>query len=149
MCGASLEDYGQRLMLLDTSPPNVVNDETINQLYNITDVGINTSDGEGYGLCQLEHLYTGAPQVVTDAGSYRSFLNNDVADLVPANGRMYHSGGMPLGFWVPTFDPEAIAASMRQVAETLPERKKAIAAYDFKSWASVCDAWLEDVLTHS
>jgi hypothetical protein len=147
--GLAPEDFVQRLMLIDTAPPNVVSDETINQLYNITDIGINTSDGEGFGLCQLEHLYTGAPQVVTNVGSYDSFLNRDVADLIGSNGRVYQAGGMPLGFWSPTFDPDVVADKMRTVAETIPERKKAIAAYDFKSWASVCDAWLEDILTLS
>lgn len=147
--GLAPDDFGQRLMLIDTSAPNVVSDETINQLYNITDVGINTSDGEGFGLCQLEHLYTGAPQVVTDVGSYRSFLNDSVADLVPSNGRMYHAGGMPLGFWVPTFDADTLAGHMLKVATSIPERKRAIVDYNFKSWASVCDGWLEDLLTQS
>jgi len=147
--GLAPEDFGQRLMLIDTSAPNVVSDETINQLYNITDVGINTSDGEGFGLCQLEHLYTGAPQVVTDVGSYRSFLDDGVADLVPSNSRVYHAGAMPLGFWVPSFDADVLAERMQKVATSIPERKKAITAYNFKSWASVCDAWLEDVLTQS
>jgi hypothetical protein len=97
----------------------------------------------------LEHLYTGAPQVVTDVGSYRSFLNSSVASLVGSNGRVYQAGAMPLGFWAPTFDPDYIAEAMKNTAESIPEKKKAIAAYDFKSWASVCDAWLEDVLTLS
>ena len=145
--GLAPEDFGQRLMLIDTSAPNVVSDETINQLYNITDVGINTSDGEGFGLCQLEHLYTGAPQVVTDSGSYRSFLNDRVADIIPGDGRTYQPGNMPLGFWAPTFNPDTIAERMQKVATSLPERKKAIAEHPFKSWASVCDEWLEDILT--
>jgi hypothetical protein len=68
------EEFKTRLMIVDTTPPNTLPDEIINQIYNLTDIGINTSDGEGFGLCQLEHLYTGAPQVVTDVGSYRSFL---------------------------------------------------------------------------
>jgi hypothetical protein len=147
--GLSLEDFGTRLMLIDTAPPNVVSDETINQLYNITDVGINTSDGEGFGLCQLEHLYTGAPQVVTDSGSYRSFLDSSVSSLIGRNGRVYHAGSMPLGFWAPTFDPDVVAEHMRKVAESLPEKRKAIETYNFKSWASICDAWLEDILTLS
>ena len=72
-----------RLVLIDTSPPNIVGDEGINQLYNAADIGINTSDGEGFGLCQLEHLYTGAPQVVTDVGSFRTFLTEDTAVFIP------------------------------------------------------------------
>ena len=37
---------------------------TLNKLYNMCDVGINTGLGEGFGLCQAEHAITGAPQIV-------------------------------------------------------------------------------------
>lgn len=37
---------------------------TLNMIYNICDVGINTGLGEGWGLCQTEHAATGAPQIV-------------------------------------------------------------------------------------
>jgi hypothetical protein len=77
--------------------PNVIADDGINQLYNVADIGINTSDGEGYGLCQLEHLYTGAPQVVTDVGAYSDFLDTELPSFVPGDFYVYHAGGMPLG----------------------------------------------------
>jgi glycosyltransferase involved in cell wall biosynthesis len=72
-------EYGSRILFIDSASQNIIPDDGINMLYNITDIGINTSDGEGYGLCQLEHMYTGSPQVVTDIGSYRSFLDEKVA----------------------------------------------------------------------
>lgn len=62
--------YIRNLVLIDSSGQGLIDDEGINQLYNVSDIGINTSDGEGYGLCQLEHMYTGAPQIVTDIGTY-------------------------------------------------------------------------------
>ena len=40
--------------------------EQLNLLYNCCDVGINTSDREGWGLVSLEHAATGVPQVVPD-----------------------------------------------------------------------------------
>ena len=36
----------------------------LNLIYNVCDVGINTSMGEGWGLTNMEHAITGAPQVV-------------------------------------------------------------------------------------
>lgn len=36
----------------------------LNQIYNATDVGINTSLGEGWGLTNVEHAVTGAAQIV-------------------------------------------------------------------------------------
>jgi len=143
----TLQDYASRLLLIDTSPPNIVGDDGINSLYNIADIGINTSDGEGFGLCQLEHLYTGAPQIVTDVGSYRSFLDEKTSTFIPPTDRTYFSGSMPLGFHMPTFSGESVAHAMENMIDNLSEYKKNVSAYKFKSWATVCDNWLEDVLT--
>jgi glycosyltransferase involved in cell wall biosynthesis len=145
--GLDIQKYTRHLMLLDTAPPNIMNDDAVNQLYNSADIGVNTSDGEGFGLCQLEHMYTGAPQVVTDTGSYRSFMTEDVAEFIPDDGRSYFPGGMPLGFWSPTFSMDAVADGMGWAIKSLPEKRKAVTSYTFKSWAKVCDPWLEDVLT--
>ena len=144
-----LSTYVRRLILMDTAPPNIINDEAINHLYNAADVGLNTSDGEGFGLCQLEHMYTGAPQVVTDIGSYRSFLDETVAEFIPASGRFYFSGGMPFGLYAPLFDPDAIATAMEKAVSSLYAKQKVIVAHKFKSWPKVCDEWLEDILTES
>jgi glycosyltransferase involved in cell wall biosynthesis len=134
------------LILVDTSPPNVVGDEGINQLYNAADIGINTSDGEGFGLCQLEHMLTGAPQVVTDIGSFRTFLDESTAVFIPPSDDVYFAGSMPLGGWAPSFSVEAVAAAMLKAVETLPELRAKVKTYPFKTWTQVCDGWLEDLL---
>ncbi len=64
-----LAEVGNRMILINTSGGTVYTDVAINDIYNMCDIGVNTSEGEGYGLCQLEHLQTGAPQIVTDVGS--------------------------------------------------------------------------------
>lgn len=145
--GLQPEDVATKLILVETSAPNVVSDETINHLYNIADVGINTSDGEGFGLCQLEHMYTGAPQVVTHIGTYDTFLPADVAAYVDPSGYTYFAGGMPLGLVAPTFSAQSVADAMKKTIEELPARRKAVDSYNFKSWASVCDEFLEDLIT--
>jgi glycosyltransferase involved in cell wall biosynthesis len=141
--------YIRNLILVDTSAPNVIDDDGVNQMYNLADIGINTSDGEGFGLCQLEHLYTGAPQVVTGLDAYRAFLNEEVAAFVPAVGRGYFAGGMPHGLWYPTFDPEEVANQIDHVVSNLTEMKHAASTHAFKSWSTVCDEFLEDLLTLS
>jgi glycosyltransferase involved in cell wall biosynthesis len=138
--------YMKNLILVDTSAPNVIDDDGINQIYNLSDIGINTSDGEGFGLCQLEHLYTGAPQVVTDLPAYQEFMNSNVSVTIPSNGRAYFPGGMPHGLWFPTYNPDDVAKAILHAAETLPEMKAAIKDHRFKNWASVCNEFLEDVL---
>jgi glycosyltransferase involved in cell wall biosynthesis len=138
--------YVQRIVLIDTSPPNIVGDDGINQLYNMADIGINTSDGEGYGLCQIEHLYTGAPQVITDVGSYRSFLDETVATFVKPISDEYFGGAMPLGGWYPKFSSEDVANAIEHTIKNLSDMKTAAKSYKFKTWSSVCDDFLEDLL---
>lgn len=138
--------YMRNLILVDTSAPNVIDDDGVNQMYNLADIGINTSDGEGFGLCQLEHLYTGAPQVVTDLPAYKAFLDNRVAAFVPSIGRSYFAGGMPHGFWYPSFDPEDVANQIENAVSHLDEMKAAARKHSFKTWATVCNEFLEDLL---
>ena len=52
------------LLTRDSADEPDVDDEVLNLIYNACDVGINTSTGEGWGLCAFEHAATGAAQVV-------------------------------------------------------------------------------------
>lgn len=138
--------YMRNFILIDTSMQNILDDEGINQLYNVSDIGINTSDGEGFGLCQLEHMFTGAPQIVTDVGTYRTFLDTAVAEFVPSNGRSYFAGGMPHGLWAATFTAEAVSDAIEAMVAQLDAKREAVRTYSFKTWSAVCDEFLEDVL---
>ena len=51
-----------------------VSEERLNLIYNATDVGLNTSLGEGFGLTQVEHSATGSPQVVPDNSASRELF---------------------------------------------------------------------------
>jgi D-inositol-3-phosphate glycosyltransferase len=46
-------------------------DSSLNQLYNACEIGINTSEREGWGLVPYEHAATGAPQIVADTSILR------------------------------------------------------------------------------
>ena len=137
--------FSKRLAIVDTAPPNVLSDEGINQIYNMCDVGINTSDGEGFGLCQLEHLYTGAPQIVTDVGSYRSFLPTSATQYIPQGPLVYQAAGMPLGLCAPSFDPIHVADAMDAVLEKYIDMAKKAAEMKFKTWTDVCASWLSEL----
>jgi hypothetical protein len=138
------EDFAKRLMLVDTSA-KAVPDSAINEIYNAADIGVNTSDGEGFGLCQIEHLYTGAPQLVTDIGTYRAFMDETVCGFVKPGDRVYFSGTMPLGLWAPSFSYKDLADQMEGMIGNLPTFKKAATKYQFKTWDEVCESWLEDI----
>lgn len=144
--GLEAFECARNLILVDTSAPNLIDDSGVNDMYNLADIGINTSDGEGFGLCQLEHLYTGAPQVVTGLESYRAFMDETVAAFVPSSGRAYFAGGMPHGCWYPTFDPEEVAKSIEHVVSHLDAMKQATRSHRFKTWSALCDEFLEELL---
>jgi len=145
--GLSIDEFGKRMMIVDTGDNNAkaVTDEIINDLYNACNIGINTSDGEGFGLCQIEHLYTGSPQIVTDVGGYRSFMDDSVAEFIAPAGRMYMAGTMPLGSWMPTFTVESVANAMESAIQKLPDRELAAVRYSFKTWDTVCAEFLKDL----
>lgn len=64
-----------RKYLVFMAKPQQMSDRDINILYNACDIGINTCEGEGFGLCQFEHLGVGAPQIAPNIGGMREFLN--------------------------------------------------------------------------
>jgi D-inositol-3-phosphate glycosyltransferase len=73
----------------------------LNLIYNATDVGINTSLGEGFGLINAEHSVTGAPQIVPkhsaledlykDCGLLLERNRNHVLDNIMTTGKLIDS----------------------------------------------------------
>ena len=43
-------------------------------MYNVGDIGINTCDGEGFGLCNFEQAGVGVPQIVPKVGGFLDFM---------------------------------------------------------------------------
>jgi glycosyltransferase involved in cell wall biosynthesis len=72
-----------------TSQDMVFRDEDINMFYNVADVGVNSADGEGWGLCNFEQMGVGVPQVVPNIGGFREFCTADNSVLVEAKQRYY------------------------------------------------------------
>jgi hypothetical protein len=79
--------FATRLMVsnADQSLP----DTEINNLYNAADIGVTTTEGEGFGLCQLEQMGVGIPQVVPDILGINDFCNSENSVLVPAKITYY------------------------------------------------------------
>lgn len=55
-----------------------ITDLSLNRLYCATDVGVNTCLGEGFGLCNLEHLSMGVPQITSKVGGLTDFIPEDM-----------------------------------------------------------------------
>lgn len=76
----SLEEGIKHLIIIDN--PQKITDEQTNILYNIADIGINTCDGEGFGLCNFEQAAIGIPQIVPRLGGFLEYLNDENAFLI-------------------------------------------------------------------
>lgn len=57
--------------------PQKLSDKEINIMYNVADVGWNTCDGEGFGLCNFEQAGVGVPQVIPHIGGFKDFFTTE------------------------------------------------------------------------
>lgn len=71
-----------REYLTTIAKPQQMSDRDINIMYNACDIGLNTCEGEGFGLCQFEHLAVGCPQVAANLGGFKEFLHAENSILV-------------------------------------------------------------------
>lgn len=69
--------------------PQQLTDRSINIIYNLCDIGINTCEGEGFGLCQFEHLALGCPQIVANIGGFKEFINDTNSTLIEPKWNYY------------------------------------------------------------
>lgn len=73
----TMEQGQKHLIIIDA--PQRLPDCDVNILMNSADVGINTCDGEGFGLCQFEQAAVGVPQIVPNIGGFMDFFNQENA----------------------------------------------------------------------
>lgn len=76
--------------------PNMTNEE-MNMIYNAADVGLNSSIGEGWGLCNTEHAATGAPQIVPNHSACAELFGKNVGLLVDAPTDIMQTHYMTVG----------------------------------------------------
>lgn len=81
-------EYGQACLITLTKPQQM-SDRDINILYNACDVGLNTCEGEGFGLCQIEHAAVGHPQVAPKIGGLQDFLANTHSTVIEHRWKYY------------------------------------------------------------
>jgi glycosyltransferase involved in cell wall biosynthesis len=148
--GLETTTYGQRLVTIDTTPPAAYfNDDTINQIYGACDIGVNTSNGEGFGLCQLEHMSTGAPQVVLDIGGYRAFMDESTGVLIKPSSYEYLAQLSGVGTTQASATADEVCAGMLKAIGMLsPETSaKCMMAAAERPWSRICDNFLESIIS--
>lgn len=90
--------------------PQQMSDTEINVLYNASDIGLNTCEGEGFGLCQFEHAAVGCPQIAANIGGFKEFLNNSISTLVEPKWAYYIDKQRDgIGGYAEVADPKDVA----------------------------------------
>lgn len=118
--GCNLLELAERLKIdnkiiftnLDRGPQKIP-DYQLNFIYNGTDVGINTSLGEGWSLTNHEHAITGAPQIVPDHSACRE-LYKDCGILIPVERNLRNLDNLTISGLV---SPEGVAKSLQTLFE--------------------------------
>lgn len=94
----------------DGGAPSVGN-AALNAIYNAADVGVNTSNSEGWGLVAFEHAATGAAQILPDTPILRS-LWEDGATFLPPVATMTYTGDHTTGVVI---SPHDFAATLEKL----------------------------------
>lgn len=95
-CHINTYEFCKRLGILDriilstnpdnpTQKPNMTT-EQMNLIYNACDVGINTSIGEGWGLCSFEHAFVGGVQIVPEHSACKEIYSTKESELIVIDG---------------------------------------------------------------
>ena len=142
------ERYGMDGRLLLTSMEEGVQkipESRLNVIYNATDVGLNTSMGEGWGLPSMEHAMTGAPQVVSDNSASRE-IYEDIGLLIPSTMSQVFERIETEGTVV---RPEDVAEQLQKIYED-KELYKELARKGIEkfskpeyNWENIADKWSE------
>jgi glycosyltransferase involved in cell wall biosynthesis len=78
--GIALEAGLQRIICMER--PQRATDAYVTLMLNACDIGINTADGEGFGLCQVEHACVGKPQILPRLGAFTDYFDDSCARLI-------------------------------------------------------------------
>jgi len=96
--------------LATIAKPQQLSDRDINIMYNACDIGLNTCEGEGFGLCQFEHLAVGCPQVAPNIGGFKEYLHKDNSIMVEPRWFYYVDKVRDgIGGYAEVSDPKEIA----------------------------------------
>lgn len=119
---ASVDHFGNRLLV--TSKDTCYKDEDINLLYNCGDVGVSCAEAEGFGLCTLEQMSLGIPQIVSDVQGYREYCRPEHATIVPTTTRYYlPQAYQPVTGMAHAVDPKDVATAMETYVFQEDKRK--------------------------
>jgi len=144
--GANLKalaaDYGvEDCVLWRTDATGFVNDK-IKMVYGASDIGINTSLGEGWGLISFEHAATGAPQILPAHSACKDQWDNHgllLDQLTPIQHNRYLEGQK--------IDPSQLADHLQLLCENTPlfteyaTKASELIMNEKYQWKCIIDQW--------
>lgn len=141
-----VDRFGIRSRVLSTTQGEThprVSDAQLRLIYNACDVGINTSEKEGWGLVSFEHAATGAAQIVPKHSACAELWKNAAILLEPADCdslHRYQKAGR-------TVTVEGVAAALERLYSDAPfQRELALAAFENATraeyqWSNIGRKW--------
>ncbi len=151
---ALAERYGMDSRLIISANVNSipsVSDERLNLIYNASDVGINTSVGEGWGLVSFEHAATGAAQILPSHSTGPEIWGDAVEYLDPhywlTTERVLTEGGIVnpddiADILQKLYDDPTYLAEMQEKAYKVTQKPE----YEWKAVADKMDEVFQEVL---
>lgn len=137
---------GDRLLMGPPREAGPVDDRRLNHYYNATDVGINTTTGEGWGLVSCEHGAAGVPQIVPRHSSHPEIWADAALYLEPGS----HAGDNTQSVWqAGPIDPAAAAAHLERLyrdvdfRHTWGTRAEARMRDPYFGWDTIEATWRE------
>jgi len=134
-------------LIVSSSKKGVQNvpDWRLNEIYNVTDVGINTGMGEGWGLPNVEHAVTGAIQLVPNHSACRE-LFIDCGLLMNTSGEFMFDNSNTVGKLVSS---DEVAQKLDYLYRN-PEERERLAKLGYDkftskeySWKHISKQWLD------
>ena len=127
------------------SPQSAVPINMLNVIYNATDIGLNTSMGEGWGLVNVEHAVTGAAQVVPNSSACTELWNGCGA-LIDIHHWDTHTGILTRGAVIDTDHAAALLEYLYQNPEarySLGDAAQIKFSNPKFSWREISKTWLD------
>ncbi len=127
-----------------------IDDKSLNVIYNACDVGVNTSQGEGWGLIAFEHAATGAAQIVPKHSACAELWQG--AGLLLNVQRKHRPAKHPMSFAKVSADELASHLELLYRDKTALQKWSSLAYqqahHPHFQWAAIGSAW-EDLFQRS
>lgn len=120
-----------------------VSSEMLNLYYNASDVGLNSSLGEGWGLVNVEHGMTGAPQIVPNHSACAEIYNGN-AMLIDSPTEILFYESLTIGN-IPDYKHMAVCMEKYYSDKRLRKKDGGAIKKHFSSplysWTSIAEQW--------